>query len=95
LPVTALILPVAIFTAKGYPLYLHEFLPRKFIHSASDWYIGSMTPPCTNHFSGTLRAKSSTCRSGNLPNPGGSGYSLSSSGMRRVRWNSTLSTASR
>ena len=34
---------------------------------------------------GTVAAKSSTCRTGKRPRPGGSGYVLPSSGMRSVR----------
>ena len=46
---------------------------EKLSHSASAWYIGSITPPCSSQTGGTWRAKSSTWRSGNRPSPGGSG----------------------
>ena len=56
--------------------------------------MGSITPPWRLQASGTRAAKSSTWRSGKRPSPGGSPCSRPSSGMRRVRWKSTRSTAS-
>ena len=60
---------------------------------ASDWCIGRKTPPWVFQAAGRQSAWSSTWRSGNLPRPGGSGYSRLSSGMRSVRMKETPQVA--